>query len=77
VPNAYTTGFTHPVVVVTSGLLEIVDDEELQFILGHELGHVKCGHVLYMTMAEYLRELLEAIGNMTLGINGYLSKGLE
>jgi len=77
VPNAYTTGFTHPVVVVTSGLLEIVNDEELRFILGHELGHVKCGHVLYMTMAEYLSELLEAVGNVTLGIGSYLGKGLE
>lgn len=76
-PNAFTTGFTHPVVVVTSGLLEIVNDEELRFILGHELGHVKCGHVLYTTMAEYLSELLEAVGSMTLGIGSYLGKGLE
>jgi Zn-dependent protease with chaperone function len=76
-PNAYTTGFTNPVVVVSSGLLEIVDDDELRFILGHELGHVKCGHVLYQSMAEYLRIILEQIGNVTLGIGRYIGKGLE
>ena len=76
-PNAYTTGFTNPVVVVSSGLLEIVNDDELNFILGHELTHIKCGHVLYMTMADYLAMILQVIGDMTLGIGRILGKGLE
>lgn len=67
-PNAYTYGDTRPFIVVTTGLLDIMDDEELLFILGHELGHIKCGHVLYKTMARNLSLVLEILADATLGI---------
>lgn len=42
-PNAFATGRdpAHSAVCVTSGLLDIMDDQELQGVLAHELGHVK------------------------------------
>lgn len=42
-PNAFATGRdpTHSLVCVTSGLLNMMDDNELQGVLAHELGHVK------------------------------------
>ena len=43
--NAYTFGLTSPkVVVLNSALLEVMDADEIRFILGHELGHVRLGH---------------------------------
>jgi Zn-dependent protease with chaperone function len=43
--NAYTFGLVQPqVVVVYAGVLQIMDADELRFILGHELGHVRLGH---------------------------------
>jgi Zn-dependent protease with chaperone function len=43
--NAYTFGLTQPqVVVMYAGLLEVMDADELRFIVGHELGHVGLGH---------------------------------
>jgi Zn-dependent protease with chaperone function len=43
--NAYTFGLgTEPVVVVYSGILRIMDEDELRFIIGHELGHICLGH---------------------------------
>lgn len=53
-PNAYTLALrgedTAPIVVVTSALLDQSTDPELQAILGHELGHLKCEHSLYFTL---------------------------
>jgi Zn-dependent protease with chaperone function len=43
--NAYTFGLGEvPVVVVYSGVLHVMDEDELRFIIGHELGHVCLGH---------------------------------
>ncbi len=43
--NAYSFGLSSPkVVVVYAGVLRIMDEDELRFILGHELGHIGLGH---------------------------------
>jgi len=43
--NAYTFGLSSPkIVVLYSGLLGVMDEDELAFIVGHELGHVALGH---------------------------------
>ena len=43
--NAYTFGLASPkVVVLHSALLQVMDADELRFVLGHELGHVRLGH---------------------------------
>src|SRR3954463_9946199 len=42
--NAMAVGFDKPFVVVNSGMLEQLDDEELRSVLGHELGHIMSGH---------------------------------
>jgi Zn-dependent protease with chaperone function len=43
--NAYTFGLSSPkIVVLYSSLLHTMDEDELLFILGHELGHVALGH---------------------------------
>lgn len=54
--NAYTLalqsrdGNKPAIVVVTSALLDRCSDEEVQAIIGHELGHLKCSHSLYLTL---------------------------
>ena len=49
-PNAYTYGDTTTFITVTTGLLELMTDEEIQAVLAHEVGHIVCHHVLYQTM---------------------------
>lgn len=51
-PNAFATGRSpeRSAVVVTAGLLERLDRDELQGVIAHELGHVKNRDVLYMMM---------------------------
>ncbi|TFH15761.1 M48 family peptidase, partial [Candidatus Bathyarchaeota archaeon] len=76
-PNAYTYGYTRPFVVVTTGLIKDFTPEELMFILGHELGHVKCGHILYNTMAQNLTWIIAFISDMTLGIGQLVTTGIQ
>jgi len=51
-PNAYTSGDTTIFITVTTGLLELMSDEEIQAVLAHECGHIVCHHVLYHTMGQ-------------------------
>jgi Zn-dependent protease with chaperone function len=76
VPNAWTYGHTKPFITVTSGLIDMMTDEELFFVIGHEVGHIKAGHVLYGTMARNIAAVVELIGQATLGIGAWLGQGL-
>ena len=43
--NAYTFGLSSPkAIVLYEPLLQVMDREELQFVIGHEMGHVRLGH---------------------------------
>jgi len=61
-PNAYTFGDTHIFLTITSGLVEYLDDDELNAVLAHECGHIACRHVLYHTMANMLKSGTDMFG---------------
>ena len=48
--NAVTIGMNKPTIVLNSALLDLLDEEELRFIIGHELGHAFSGHAVYQTL---------------------------
>ncbi len=76
VPNAFTYGHTKPFITLTSGLVDMLDDEELFFVIGHEVGHIKAGHVLYGTMARNIAAVITMLGQATLGLGALLGQGL-
>lgn len=48
--NAGAYGMDKPFIVINSGALKLLDDDEMRSLLGHELGHVMSGHALYHTL---------------------------
>jgi Zn-dependent protease with chaperone function len=49
--NAGAVGFDEPFIVMNSGTIAALTEEEQRFILAHELGHIMSGHTTYRTIA--------------------------
>jgi Zn-dependent protease with chaperone function len=65
--NGMCIGLSKPFIVVNSGALEILDDDELRQLLGHELGHLMSGHAVYRTMLIVLTNWAVALAWLPLG----------
>lgn len=61
-PNAWTFGDTKIYITMTSGLVELLNDEELDAVIAHECGHILCRHVLYHSLAEYVLRGVDSLG---------------
>ena len=56
--NAYAAGVDSPFIVLHSSLVNDCTEGELMALMGHELGHINSGHVLYQNLANSLLSLL-------------------
>lgn len=52
--GGFTVGEKHRRMVLQSGTIDLLSPEELFFMIGHELGHMKCGHKRYHMLTEAL-----------------------
>ncbi|MBO6075033.1 MAG: M48 family metalloprotease [Paludibacteraceae bacterium] len=54
IPNAYAFGDTQTAITITSGLVDLMTEDELRAVVAHECGHIACHHMLYHTIAVIL-----------------------
>lgn len=66
-PNAMCIGLDEPIIVVTTGLVELLDEEEMRAVVGHEVGHALSGHSVYRTILLFLTNLALKVAWIPLG----------
>lgn len=56
IPNAYTLAIRgkKPFIVIHTSLLEILTPDEIKAVIAHELGHLKCEHGVYLSLANIM-----------------------
>jgi Zn-dependent protease with chaperone function len=59
--NAFTYGVDRTLIVLFSGLLERLTDEEVLAVIAHEVGHIHAEHVLYLTAANLIRAIATGV----------------
>ena len=69
-PNARTVGIEKPFLILSSSLIDLLDEEELRFVIGHELGHVLSGHAVYRSMLDQLLALSRRVFFLPVGYLG-------
>lgn len=75
-PNAFAGGVERPYITLRSSMVDTLTDEQLFHLMGHELGHIKAGHILYKSVASVLLPLLELLGRRTFGLGDVASVGI-
>lgn len=78
-PNAFATGRDpkHSAVCATTGLLEIMDDDELQGVFAHELGHVKNYDIRVAMIAFALSAVISILADIILRMTWFRSNDRE
>lgn len=81
--NAYTRGVASPVIVLNKGLVDVMNEGELKFVVGHELGHIKLFHFAIKTLFDSSIVRVPFIAYIPLLIfkmlflNGRMSRSME
>ncbi len=57
ITNAMTIGMDKPIIVLNSSLFDLLDEDEMRFVIAHELGHALSGHAVYRTLLLWLGDL--------------------
>ncbi|MCH7990878.1 MAG: M48 family metallopeptidase [Gemmatimonadetes bacterium] len=55
--NAGAYGMDEPFIILNSGTVRLLEDDELAYVISHEIGHILSDHVLYKTMTVILINL--------------------
>ena len=76
IANAGALGRERPVMLIHTGLVELLTEEELLGVIAHELGHIHCGHSIYRLML-VLIELATRAGGELAGVGELFSLSIR
>ena len=62
-----TIGMNKPFIVLNSALVDLLDEEEVRFVIAHELGHALSGHAVYQTLLQRLLAISSVLSAIPLG----------
>jgi Zn-dependent protease with chaperone function len=72
-----TLGVERPMIAISTECLDKLSEPELLFMIGREVTHIRCQHILYQEIGFIFPELMDALSGITLGLSGVLSSGLK
>lgn len=75
--QSYTIGVDKPMVSINLEGMEWLNRDELLYILGHEVAHIKSKHLVYHQIAIVMPSLKQIINSATMGLGGLAASGLE
>lgn len=76
--NAHAMGQENYFIVITTGLIDHMTEDEMLGVIAHELGHVKCEHLLYSNVANILQIFgANLIEQLIPGFGGLASLGAQ
>jgi Zn-dependent protease with chaperone function len=70
IANGYAIGIDKPFIVLTTGIVEALDNESLRVVIGHETGHILSGHNVLRTLLMRLLRLQATVQWMPVGALG-------
>jgi len=68
--GAMALGMDRPFIVLNTATVDLMTPDELQFVIGHEVGHVASGHAVYRTLLYHLLQLASRVAWIPLGVLG-------
>ena len=75
--EAFAFGSENPIILISRRTVDWLETEELLGLIGHQVGHIKSGHMLYQDMVRILPTVGNLISTGTLGIGKLVTQAIE
>ena len=72
-----TLGMDDPIMVISTEAVDKLSNQELLFMIGREIAHLRSNHILYQEIGLIFPDIIEALSAVTLGIGAIVSTGLR
>ncbi len=61
-PSAFTTGISQPMTVISTGMLDLLDEQEMTALIATQVSHAHCGHLPFLAVSDFMRQAAISLG---------------